>query len=667
KAAKACEEFNDSQTRLRASLQGSSQAIAVALMPALTDIAKRITVVMADVKDAIVKNAEGIARGVLSAFKLIVQAVEGVILAFNAVKLAIFEIGEATARFLIQRLLPIAATTELLATKFGILKGVNEALFNTIKDLIWIGSEYQDQSDKSLETMTGIIGTFEKLLASLGETGEGFKGLNKTTTQTTTVISKLSSYVGLGYLMKQLYDAKISVQEFHEALKDLATYNFKEWLKETFPIKERLEEMEEDLKQYITEWESAPSALKSVFASIGLQLEFLQYEIKKKVFDIGKFWKDVNQQIEASWIRGISNMITEFKNFQGAIKQFLNTIFQMFADTIGKIVVEWIKGTISMKEAIEALGVAVKTFSAAAILWIGYVITKVFDLNEKTEQSIYLLEQQIEKARELLEEWKRIGLGINLPPGEIVGPDEGSYRELPDFSGLLNRIPALLMTMIADIRTLDFVTKKMFKGLGDLLADLSKKGADYEKIIENIRDTLGDKLFNQFKKWKDKHGKDWTDIIDWAKKYNISLSEMIPRIQRKFDQLARITAHSFSLLIAQGYNFFDALMALKEPLGMLRDKALELGLKIPSALQPIFAMFEKIAERPKLFEALSATLELFKSFVTMGYMTQDLLKDFVQSTASAVRNILDVSGNLKKALQNMGDLTKEQMMMLAPL
>ena len=501
----------------------------------------------------------------------------------------------------------------------------------------------------------------------LGETNitlcTGFKDLAGAIVETHTKIKKLRGRDGLTDLITDFVNAKVTVQEFHEALKNLDQYNFKEWLKENFPMAD----MEEDLKQYITEWESAPSALKSVFASIGMHFGDFKEEFKKKTFDIKEFWKSVNEQIEASWIRGISKMITEFKNFGGAISQFLNTIFQMFADTIAKIVVEWIKGTINMKEAIEALGVAVKTFSTAAILWIGYVITKVFDLNKKTEQSIYLLELQIERARELLEEWKRIGLGINMPSWDITGPDEGHMIEMPDYSSLLGRIPTLLATMIANIKTLDFVTKKMFRGLGDILADLSKRGADYKKIIEDIRDTLGDKLFNQFKKWKEKHGKDWEDIIDWAKKYNIDLSAQIPRIQRKFDQLARITAHSFYLLIAQGANFFDALMALKEPLEMLRDKVLELGLQVPPILQPILDMFEKIAKRPQLYAAMSATLELFKAFVTIGHMTQDLFKDFTLSIAAAARDILGVSGNLKKALSTMGDLTKEQIMMLAPL
>ena len=181
-------------------------------------------------------------------------------------------------------------------------------------------------------------------------------------------------------------------------------------------------------------------------------------------------------------------------------------------------------------------------------------------------------------------------MGINLPPGGIVGPDEGSYRELPDFSDLLNKLPAALAAMIA-----------------------------------------------------------------------------ATNIPKKLEAIARIAAHSFKLLIAQGYSFFDALTALKEPLGMLRDKFLALGQQVPPALQPILAMFEKMDKKPKLFEAMSGLLDILKAFTETGFMTQAMLKDLTLSAQSFVRNILGVSGNLKKALQNMGDLTKEQILMLAPL
>jgi len=458
---------------------------------------------------------------------------------------------------------------------------------------------------------------FSKVSIALGKSLKDLAGagtlLNETIVEIHTKIKKLRGREGLADLITDFVNAKVTVQEFHEALKNLDQYNFKEWLKENFPMAD----MEEDLKQYVTEWESAPSALKSVLASIGIQLEFLQYEIKEKVFDIGKFWEDVNQQIEASWIRGISNMITEFKNFGGALKQFLNTIFQMFADTIGKIVVAWVTGTITMKEAIEALGVAVKTFSAAAILWIGYVITKVFDLNKKTEQSIYLLEQQIERARELLEEWKRIGLGINLPPGGIIGPDEGSMRELMDYLG---GVPAALAAIIDAIRI----------NLYTIIDRMNKDIPEYGVIVN-----LGKADF---------------DLLE-----------------RRLDRLARLTVASFALMLEQGKSFFDALQAMKEPLEALRDKYLAIGRDAPKALQPLLDMFEKMEVHPGLFKAMSGVLDLLKAFTAINYMSQQIFDDLTNSTKSFVRQILGVTGNIRDALRDMGDLTQEQILMLAPL
>jgi hypothetical protein len=215
------------------------------------------------------------------------------------------------------------------------------------------------------------------------------------------------------------------------------------------------------------------------------------------------------------------------------------------------------------------------------------------------------------------------------------------------------------------------------------------KGVDKEiqNVMDRLREAqaLGEKFLRTLRKYqltlappatkdegsgtREKYPPEELDFSDLLDKIPAALNAMIEatNLPKRLENIARLTARSFKLMIAQGYSFYEALTALKEPIGMLRDKFNELGMRAPPALRPILAMFEKMDKRPKLFEAMSGLLDILKAFTETGFMTQGLLKDLTLSAQSFVRSILGVSGNLKKALQDMGSLTKEQILMLAPL
>ena len=604
KAAKASEEFNDSMTRLKASVEGTSRALAIELMPIMTDITNRLTNFMVSVKDAITKNAQGIATGVLQAFKIVVQAIEGVMLAFNALKLAVFKVGEAIVQALVKRLIPIAVVVDALAKKFSILKGTSDALFEAIKNLVWIGVEYQEQSDKSLETMSDIVGTFEKLLEAVGKIGDEFSGTGKK-------IGK-DFVPTLGTVKKTLEETEVLIaKDFSYALKHATTYliRVRDY---TGKLNRELELSREHFRRLAEVMETDASAAFLTFYNtlqLGLNLLFMTRggpsfpffkRIEKGIFDVQELWKNMNQQIEAEWIRGISKLVTAFSSFRDALAGIAQNILTIFGDTIGMIVVAWVKGTITMQAAVEGIKMALKALAVFIMVdWTKKFLTWVGILKEKVDPAIQAILDKLEKAREEGEKiWELINK-IQLKQG-----DGGTPRR----------------------------------------SDKTRQGEDYNDWLRG-------------------------DLGQYISKIPAGLKSMIEfqKSPQALMRIGRIARASIGMMISQGYTLFQALTALKEPLTMLRDKYLELGRSAPAALQPMLDMIEKMEKRPKLFEAMSGLMDVFNAFVKSGWMTQSLFKDLTAGAQGFVRQILGVTGNLRKAIGDLGSLSKEQIMMLAPI
>lgn len=340
--------------------------------------------------------------------------------------------------------------------------------------------------------------------------------------------------------------------------------------------------------------------LNLLFMAHGGPMFPLFQKVKTEMFNLKEFWKNINDQIKAEWIRGLSGLITNFKNFLGALNGFLSTMFHMFADTIAAVVVEWVKGTITMKQAVEGLKQAVEAFSIFfAVNVMKGLLTNLGILKDQADEEVDAILKKLDEAKKKGEEVWDVIRKIQLEQSE---------------AGTRVR------------------------------SDKTRQGTDYTGEIS-------------------------ADLQQWIDKLPAGLKAMIDFRQspRMLMRLGRIARASLGLMMRQGYSLFEALTALKEPLTELQEKYEKLGQTAPRALQPMLDMIAKMNEKPGLFKGMSGLLDVFNAFVKSGYMTQQLFKDLTANAQSFVRKILGVSGNLRKAIGNLSSISKEQIMMLAPI
>ncbi len=169
-AANKAAALTDAMTTLKGAFTGIGQTIALEFMPYITGIADAFADSMIDIR----KSSKGIVKSIVGFFKILVRTIEGVILAFNSLKVIVFGVGEEIARYLAKVTMGVIIITGY-TKKMGIMKGVHEKAKTALKDLVTIGMEFHGQMDENIESMTDTIILFDKLLAGLEGAEEGYK------------------------------------------------------------------------------------------------------------------------------------------------------------------------------------------------------------------------------------------------------------------------------------------------------------------------------------------------------------------------------------------------------------------------------------------------------------------------------------------------------------
>jgi hypothetical protein len=517
--------------------------------------------------------ANNTARAVLQSFRAILQGVQGMIAGIQILKAAWADLNVAINTQVMKFYQKVLPAFYLLSQVSSEVKEETIKLVKEYAELLIQTEDYSTANKEATDKAADLINAFDDMIRFLD------RAINSTKTMKTESGKLADTLAGSGSggkpSVKKAIDSLIIGHDlWGKAI--LTTADFYKTLRDT---------MESHVFKYT----------------------------KKKLFDLKEYWENVNQQIEAEWIRGISSMITEFKNFMGALDQFLNTMFRMFADTIGKIVVEWVKGVMTMKQAWESFQVAVEAFSVFfAIHVMQGLLTHLGILKDQVDAEVQAILDKLEQAKRKGEEILDTIRKGQLAPGEGA-PDGTRGIRGGTWLDLLNKIPDALSATLDAIRNL--LRKKVD---GDVTTAFLNRS-------------------------------------------------QLASYQKRLDRFTRITLASFSLMIEKGMSFFDALQAMKEPLEKLRDRYRDIGRDAPAALQPILEMFEKMEKRPGLFRSMSGLLDILKAFNATGAMTQQTLLDLANSTKSFVRQILGVTGNLRDAIGNMKSLTQEQILMLAPL
>jgi len=166
-AAKAA-KLKDAQTALKGSITGLSFAILNDLIPVISDVVK-------DMTDWFVKNrqhAKTWVKSLLGAFQFIARGIQGLMLAWQALKTGVFLVAEAITKEFVKvakALLWIAKLTPGTEIFYA------AKLEQIIKDLTVVSEGYRDEKEKGIDTMTDIIQKYEAFVATLNKVKAGTK------------------------------------------------------------------------------------------------------------------------------------------------------------------------------------------------------------------------------------------------------------------------------------------------------------------------------------------------------------------------------------------------------------------------------------------------------------------------------------------------------------
>ena len=170
-SAKAA-KLADAQRTLKGSIQGVSIAILNDLIPVISDVVKDLT-------DWFVKNRKHAAtwtKSLLGAFQHIAKGIETLMLAWQGLKMAVFNTAEAITQSFVKiakGLLWIAKLTPGTEIFYA------EKLRTIIRDLTFVSEGYREEKEKGIETMTDIIAKYEAFVATLNKIKGGTKEAKK--------------------------------------------------------------------------------------------------------------------------------------------------------------------------------------------------------------------------------------------------------------------------------------------------------------------------------------------------------------------------------------------------------------------------------------------------------------------------------------------------------
>jgi len=223
---------------------------------------------------------------------------------------------------------------------FADLKIVLDEIIEKQGDLKKEGGDLNKVNIELAGSLADLVAKGTLLKDVVTDTDEGTGALNETLGITNTKIKRLHNE-GLVALIDKFVNAQITVDEFHDALKDLGKYNFKQWLETNFPMAE----MTDALAAYIAEWESTPSALQSVFHQIGLHSLDLQTEIEKHTEKMTKkvesLWDQMADGLQTKWASTIGEVLRGATSLKDGLKGVWDAILVQFTDMIGAMIAKW--------------------------------------------------------------------------------------------------------------------------------------------------------------------------------------------------------------------------------------------------------------------------------------------------------------------------------------
>jgi len=342
--------------------------------------------------------------------------------------------------------------------------------------------------------------------------------------------------------------------------------------------------------------------------------------------EIGDSWAEMNKNIQAEWISTISKLITEFDSFDKIIKDTFNAIFKMFADTVAKMVTEWITGTITMKLAIEGIKKTMKTFAVAFMAYVSVGIVKhiltVFGIlgdeideitrrvNEGTKEVIRRTDYWAEAIEELTK--KVIAFGKKT---EFTRVDQD----------ILNKSWEKTIALAKEYGT---EGSKAFVGAILKMRELGLEVKSLSEYIVNQLDKIPDAL--------------------------TSLIGSFDEVGGSIEDTGILALHTFNAMIESGMSWTETVSKMKEPLAALRDKYEELGMEADTALDELFKIIGVTEEHEKLFTAIDANKTILEALGNSGWLTQDALQALAGDAEQFYQNLIDAGIEGDTALRMMG-------------
>lgn len=189
KAAKEAADFKDSLTALKGAFNGLGKAIVKDIVPKLTHMANHFTDVFVNVRG----NTKTFAEGILGFFKIIVQGIGGLMMAWTGLKAGVFKVSAYVAGQLEKFLYAVTAQLVVLE-KIPIIGKkivpITNAVHETLKAVTAITQGYNEEGEKQIDVLTDQATFIENLIKALNDGAEAFKNFVAESSKTTEEIVK---------------------------------------------------------------------------------------------------------------------------------------------------------------------------------------------------------------------------------------------------------------------------------------------------------------------------------------------------------------------------------------------------------------------------------------------------------------------------------------------
>ena len=417
---------------------------------------------------------------------------------------------------------------------------------------------------------------------------------------------------------------------------------------------------------------------------------------------MGINWKNVNEQIEAKWIDMISSLITNFTSFKDTLSGLFSAIFTMFADTVSKMVTEWIKGSVSFKGMLKGFKTALKEFAIFFAIWVSV------NLVEHLLKAFGIIEDGMDL---LVESWEAASNTItkdSLAAGDAVKKIGDGAKDVYDavdylvvFGEAIEKV-ANLIEHLSGQENISIVAQealndaweeaiKLVKEYGlegskafiELIQEMRELGLESEALTEYVigqldripdalssliapavaagesLDALEEALAAQNEELaKLEEGTDaYNDLCAAIAATGAQITAATETFMEFGDDVERagiLALTSFNAMIDSGVSWTDAVAKMKDPLIALRDQYDALGLDANAALDKLFGIIDVSEAHGELFEAIDANKTILEALGNSGWLTQDALAALATDAGEFYQNLIDAGVSGDDALRMMG-------------